>query len=128
MKANLLVVEDHDDTRRALELILTRRGYKVACASSGAEAIRLATEFPIDLVVMDHGLPDGNGCRYMKLLHDFYNIPGIALTANAFASDLRLSRAAGCYAHFNKPVDASTLCSAIDACLRQQNGALTATD
>jgi CheY-like chemotaxis protein len=123
MNANLLLVEDHEPTRIILARILTNYGYNVACAKSGTEAVKLATTSPFDLVVMDHGLPDGNGCDYMKTLHDTFNLNGIALTAKAYASDERMSREAGFRAHLSKPVDARRIVSAIESALRGGDGA-----
>lgn len=114
IKAKLLLVEDHDDTRDALARILTKHGFGVDCAKSAAEAVKLATKSPFDLVLIDHGLPDGNGCGLMKVLHQVYKLEGIALTANAYASDEVMSREAGFRAHLIKPIDAATLCSAIE--------------
>jgi CheY-like chemotaxis protein len=120
MKAKLLLVEDHDDTRNALATILRGRGYNVACAKSGTEAVKLATKSLFDLVLMDHGLPDGNGCGFMKTLHDVYKLEGIALTANAYESDERMSREAGFLAHLTKPIDTTKLCSAIEKVLSKK--------
>ena len=117
MNAHLLLVEDHEPTRVILARILTSHGYKVACAKSGAEAVKLATNSPFDLVVMDHGLPDGDGRAYMKVLHETFHLNGIALTARAAASDDRMSREAGFRDHLSKPVDARRIVSAIEAAL-----------
>lgn len=123
MNATLLLVEDHEDTRNAVARVLKKKGYQVLCAKSGAEALKLATDIRFDLVVMDHGLPDGNGCAFMQVLHRIYMLEGIALTANAYASDERMSREAGFRAHLNKPVNVEKLCEAIESCLGEKKNA-----
>lgn len=116
MNPKLLVVDDHEATRTVLARLLTKRGYEVTTAASGAEAFKLAGCFRFDLVVMDHGLPDGDGCRYMKMIHRAHKLHGIALTANAYEADERKSRAAGFMHHLTKPVDVEKLCDVLAAC------------
>ena len=117
MSERILFVEDHDETRNVVAKLLRRKGYEVMCVSSGGEALKLATEVRFDLVIMDHGLPDGHGCLFMKVLRSVYSLSGIALTGNAYLLDKRMSHEAGFEHHFTKPVNFGELASAITACL-----------
>ena len=57
----LLVVEDEADQRTLLAGLLSAEGYSVACAASLAEATRELGRAPVDLVISDWRLPDGDG-------------------------------------------------------------------
>jgi hypothetical protein len=57
----ILVVEDHDDTRRVLARALRRKGFGVTAAGSVAAACEQFTSSPADLIICDIGLPDGTG-------------------------------------------------------------------
>src|SRR5581483_155277 len=57
----LLLVEDHEDTKRSLTRMLQRRGYEVYCAGDVRSALEIATNTKFDVLVSDIGLPDGSG-------------------------------------------------------------------
>ena len=114
MKTNLMLVEDHADTRAVLARILRKKGYEVFAVGTGEDALKLALKIKFDLVIMDHGLPDGDGCKFMRTLHRVNGLEGIALTAYAYESDERLSRKAGFLAHLSKPVNVEELYEAIE--------------
>src|SRR5690606_28522700 len=95
----ILLVEDHEPTRRALERLLRRRGFEVAPAGSLAQARELARASAYDLLVSDVGLPDGSGCDLMRELRAAYGLKGIALTGYGMEQDIVRSRAAGFASH-----------------------------
>lgn len=73
----ILVVEDHADTRRMLEDLLTNAGFRVLSAENGAEALRLlATEAP-DLMVLDLILPWVNGVEVLRTVRDHPQLRGV---------------------------------------------------
>jgi DNA-binding response OmpR family regulator len=108
-RARLLLVEDNDSTRGALQKLLVARNFEVRTASSVAEAWDLAEASRFDALVSDIGLPDGDGFLLMRELKDRYGISGIALTGYDLEDDFRLSREAGFSVHLTKPVQASVL-------------------
>jgi DNA-binding response OmpR family regulator len=59
--AQILVVEDNDDFRLLLELTLRTAGYRVDCAASSEDGIRLLRERTYELVLSDYGLPGLSG-------------------------------------------------------------------
>lgn len=63
---NLLLIDDEVGLCEELAFMLEHRGYNVMCANNNAEAKRIILENPIDIVVLDLNLPDGNG---LELLH-----------------------------------------------------------
>lgn len=58
---SILVVDDHDQTRNVLQLWLEAQGHRVICASCGKGALKLLPDTPVDLVITDVLMPDGNG-------------------------------------------------------------------
>jgi CheY-like chemotaxis protein len=110
----ILLVEDHADTARALKRLLSQRGHAVLIAPSVSDALRLAAEHPIDLVISDVGLPDGTGLELMRDLRSRYDLRGIALTGYGMEQDIRNTQDAGFSEHLTKPIDAEQLAAAID--------------
>jgi CheY-like chemotaxis protein len=81
----ILIIEDHHDSRAALQRLLERQGHVVCPADSIAAALAVARASPLDLVIGDIGLPDGNGCDVMRMLRETRHIPSIAVSG--FADD-----------------------------------------
>jgi len=109
----LLLVEDHDDTRKVLARLLNRRGYKVEAARNAQEARSLSSERTFDLIISDIALPDALGCDLLKELGTKHKLRGIAMSGFGSDTDLAQSRAAGFLEHLVKPIDARALDTAI---------------
>lgn len=106
---SIMVVEDHEDTRRVLARSLRRKGYGVIAAGSVEAA---AAQFPTtqpDLVICDIGLPDGTGWDLLEKLRPHGPIRAIALSGYGMNSDVEKSREIGFSAHLTKPVDFARL-------------------
>ena len=110
---NILVVEDHQDTLRSMELLLKRLGYEVLAADNMCKALTIAEEEPFDLLLSDIGLPDGSGLELLKLLRQRGNVPALALSGFGMDEDIERSREAGFADHLTKPVSIDRLQSAI---------------
>jgi PAS domain S-box-containing protein len=111
----VLVVEDHDDARELIAAVLEAAGAQVISASSTAEALERVAYVRPDLLVADIGLPgeDGYGLLHrVRTLHGT-ELPAIALTAYARASDRDQALAAGFQQHVVKPVDPKLLVAII---------------
>ena len=70
MKKTILVVEDDRHQRILLEMELKRAGYQVTCVAGGREAVEKVRCEPIDLVVLDIGMPDMDGLEAMQKILD----------------------------------------------------------
>ncbi len=118
----VLVVEDNPINRDVLGRRLERRKFIVRYAEDGPAGVHMASELKPDLILMDIGLGeqmDGwEATRQIKANDQTKDIPIIALTASAFASDREKSLQAGCCDFDTKPVDLPRLLSKMNLWLQ----------
>jgi CheY-like chemotaxis protein len=103
----VLVVDDVPDGREICAEYLAFRGYGVATAEDGQEALDKTSSLLPDVILMDLSLPGIDGweaTRRLKQDERTKHIPVIALTAHALPSAHERARAAGCDAVVTKPV------------------------
>ncbi len=121
----ILLVEDNEMNRDMLGRRLQRHGFEVCFAVDGPSGVRMATDAVPDLILMDVALGDmmdgWEATRRIKSNPTTADIPIIALTAHALASDRAKSVEVGCAEFDTKPVDLPRLLGKINACLA--NGA-----
>lgn len=110
----ILLVEDHEDTRKITATMIQARGFDVVTAASVQDALLVAKEENIDFVIADIGLPDGNGYDLMKQLTEQFGINGIALTAHGLQADKQRAACCGFLQHYTKPISASILDSMLE--------------
>ena len=118
--SRILLVEDNELSRDMLSRRLTRRGYDVLTAVDGAQGVEAAHTSAPDIILMDMSLPviDGwEATRRLKAAQDTRDIPIIALTAFAMASDELMARQAGCDDFDTKPVDLPRLLGKVESWL-----------
>ena len=116
----LLLVEDNEMNRDMLSRRLERKGYAVAIAVNGQQAVDMAAADPPALVLMDMSLPvlDGwEATRRIKANAASRGIPIIALTAHAMQGDEQKAKEAGCDDYDTKPVELPRLLAKIEALL-----------
>ena len=112
----ILLVEDNEINRDMLSRRLARKGYKVAIAADGAEAVAKTQSERPDLVLMDLHIPvlDGwQATQQIKANPQTQMIPVIALTADAMAGEREKAIAVGCDDYDTKPVDLPQLVAKI---------------
>ena len=116
----ILLVEDNEMNRDMLGRRLQRNGFAVCFAVDGPSGVSSAgTEMP-DLILMDVALGEMDGweaTRLIKANPQTAQIPIIALTAHALASDRETSVKIGCADFDTKPVDLPRLLAKIKSCL-----------
>jgi CheY-like chemotaxis protein len=121
---NILLVDDHEDTSRALKRLLERLGYRVSTADCVSKALEISRANPVDVLISDIGLPDGSGLDLMRaLLSRNDEIKGVALSGYGQAEDVRASKAAGFAEHLTKPVAFGTLRAVLDRLATEPVGA-----
>jgi CheY-like chemotaxis protein len=102
---DILLVEDHADSAVALAMLLRSFGHRVQTADCCATARQLfQANVGIDVLLVDLGLPDGDGCDLMRELTAIKRVPAIAVTGYGMAEDMQRSKAAGFIAHITKPL------------------------
>lgn len=110
----ILYVEDHPDTLAVMTRLLHKLGHTVHPAPSLADALRLARQHPLDLLISDLSLPDGSGIDLLGSLRTTHpRLPAIAISGHGSPDDLRRSKAAGFAHHLTKPLDIAELQHAI---------------
>jgi CheY-like chemotaxis protein len=106
--AKILIIEDHNDTRELLRLILEMEGYEITEANAGEEGVRKAKEFAPDLILMDISLAGKiNGWEATRRLRadpQFDDTIIVALTAHAMKEDREATLAGGCDSYWTKPI------------------------
>lgn len=113
----VLLVDDHEDLLSMLRIVLACRSYAVVTASSGKEALAVASNFAPHVVVSDLGMPGMTGLEMMtqmRAMNQMAPFKSIALSGFDNASDAASSQAAGFDAHLVKPVDFDSLFAVID--------------
>jgi CheY-like chemotaxis protein len=116
----ILVVEDDEATRLAMGSWLTGEGFVVLSAESGYEAIRhlLHPLEPIDLVLLDVGLPDVNGAILHETIKELCPfLPVVVCTGQATTEEAARMLELGARRYLRKPVDPEELVSAVEEAL-----------
>jgi len=106
MTKRILVVEDHEDNRQILRVLLGSAGYQMIEAHDGETALTTAASERPDLILMDIQLPGLDGyeaTRRIKADPTLSAIPIIAVTSYALTGDEEKALAAGCSAYVAKP-------------------------
>jgi len=112
----ILVVEDNARNMILLMDVLRATGYRTLQASTGREALMLATRHGPALVLMDIRLPDMDGVEALRLLRAdarTASIPVLAVTAQAMKGDQERFLEAGFDGYLSKPVDVDALLAAV---------------
>ena len=117
--ARVLLVEDELSIAEPFALALARNGFEPLIARTAAEALRLGVEADPDVVLLDIGLPDGDGrdvCRELRRVSD---VPIIMLTARGTVTDRVVGLELGADDYVVKPFAAGEVISRIRAVLRR---------
>lgn len=121
LAARVLIVEDEPALLRALRINLRARGYDVAAAASGREALGEARRRPPDVVVLDLGLPDLDGTEVIRDLRGWSRAPVIVLSGRAGSEDKIGALDAGADDYVTKPFDMEELLARLRAALRRDD-------
>jgi CheY-like chemotaxis protein len=112
-----LVVEDNEVNQILARTILERDGHHVTIAENGRQAVTAATAQMFDLVLMDLQMPEMDGLEAARLIRatagSIAQVPIVALTAAASASEVAACFAAGMNGVLAKPYRAQDLADAI---------------
>ncbi len=124
----VLVIEDELAMRRFLSAALTSQGLRVAEASSMVQGMQLATETRPDAILLDLGLPDGDGLDLLRKLREWSATPVIVLSARDHEDDKVRALDAGADDYLTKPFGTNELLARIRVALRRAQGQSVADD
>lgn len=116
----ILLVDDDKEQLKGLNIRLKAQGYQVVFAGDAITAISMARREQPDLIILDLGLPAGDGFLVMKRLQDLVSvshIPIIILSARDRVHNEERALHAGAFAYFQKPVENHELLAAIEEAL-----------
>ncbi len=113
------IVEDDEGMSRALRVNLQARGYEVSVAGDGASALSMLSHSPVDLVVLDLGLPDLDGVDVISAIRAWSSVPILVLSARHGDADKVQALDAGADDYLTKPFSIEELLARIRATLRR---------
>jgi two-component system KDP operon response regulator KdpE len=116
---HVLVVDDEPQLLRALSVNLRARGYDVATAGDGAEALAAAAARPPDVVVLDLGLPDMDGVAVIEGLRGWSKVPILVLSGRSDSADKVDALDAGADDYVTKPFGMDELLARLRAMVRR---------
>lgn len=118
MNEKIMVVDDHDDIREVIHVLLTNEGYQIIEAKNGKEALELLDD-SIDLIILDVMMPEMNGYQVCLLMREKTNAPILFLTAKGQESDKTLGFSSGGDVYLTKPFSYNELNVRVKALLRR---------
>jgi two-component system, OmpR family, KDP operon response regulator KdpE len=119
-KAKILIVDDDPDLGRGLKIRLRANNYETIQATDGRSAFAMAQQENPNLIILDLGLPDGDGFTVLESLQNsgtLASVPVIVLTARDPQFNEGKTLKAGAFAFVQKPADNSELLGVIRAAL-----------
>jgi DNA-binding response OmpR family regulator len=117
----VLLIEDDEDTRFALAHTFARQGYLVRTAPTGHDAVGIVRgeAAPIDVVLLDVGLPDVSGADLCARLHELRpGLPVVVCSGEATRGEAARLCGLGVRRYFQKPIEPDELLATVEAALR----------
>lgn len=119
----ILIVDDEQDMRQLIEMMLNKSNFKTFTASGGTEAYAILMREQIDLVLLDVMMPNENGFQVCKSIQTMSEVPIIFLTARDASEDKVHGLTIGADDYIVKPFTTDELVARINAVLRRTGGA-----
>jgi two-component system KDP operon response regulator KdpE len=120
---NVLAVDDEPQILRALRASLAARGHDVVTAPNGETALDVLATDPVDLVVLDLGLPGIDGVEVIRRMRGWSEVPVIVLSVRDAQADKVAALDAGADDYVTKPFDMVELQARMRAVLRRKGPA-----
>jgi len=115
----VLYIEDHEDTRELVKLVLEQRSYEVVTGSTIKTGIALAGSQDFDLYLLDSWLPDGSGMDLCRQIREFDKAtPILFYSAAAYEIDKDQAINSGAQAYLIKPSQPSELCKLVESLIQ----------
>ncbi|HGF6516173.1 TPA: two-component system response regulator KdpE [Yersinia enterocolitica] len=119
---NILIVEDEKEIRRFVRIALESEGWRVFESDTLQRGLIEAGTRKPDLIILDLGLPDGDGLTYIQDLRQWSAIPIIVLSARSSEEDKVAALDAGVDDYLSKPFGISELLARVRVALRRHSG------
>ena len=112
----VLYIEDHEDTRELVTLVLEQKSFEVVTGTTIATGVALAGSQKFDLYLLDSWLPDGSGLDLCKQIRKFDTAtPILFYSAAAYEIDRDQALKSGAQAYLVKPTHPHELCSLVES-------------
>ena len=122
LKRHILYVEDHEDTRDLIEMVLMQRGYEVTSSTTIEDGVKLAAKNKYDLYLLDSWLPDGSGLDLCRKIREFDDsTPIVFYSAAAYEVDREKALGCGAQGYVVKPTLNSELCDLVSALIERKS-------
>ena len=115
----VLIVDDEVQILRALQINLNARGYSTVTAFTGQSALDQAAQHPVDVIILDLGLPDLDGVEVIRRLRRWSDVPVVVLSARHGSDDKIQALDAGADDYVTKPFGMDELLARLRAALRR---------
>ena len=121
-RARVLVVDDEEDIRKLVAVLLRRAGHDVTEAENGRAGLRALHTSPPDLVVLDVSMPELDGWQTLERIRDLSDVPVMMLTARGDELERVRGLQAGADDYVVKPFGRQELLARVQALLRRSAG------
>jgi len=115
----ILIIEDEPAIADNVAYALETEGFRTRRVRLGAEGIEILRNEPIGLVILDVGLPDGNGFEFCKTIRSFSDVPVVFLTARSDEVDRVVGLEIGADDYVVKPFSPRELSARVKAILKR---------
>lgn len=119
LRPHILVVDDDAQVATLLNRYLGGQGFRVSVAANGAELDRILGEQPIDLILLDLGLPDEDGLVLLRRFQQHWNGPVIVVSGRGEAVERVVGLELGADDYISKPFDLRELLARVRSVLRR---------
>ena len=119
MKETILVVDDDREIVRAIAILLEKEGYAVLRACDGLEALQIAAEQDVKLIIIDVMMPRLDGLSAVMRIRERKNLPIIVLSARSEDTDKILGLSIGADDYVTKPFNPQELAARVRSHLRR---------
>jgi len=124
----VLYIEDHEDTRELVTLLLGQKSFDVVTGGTIETGIALARAQEFDLYLLDSWLPDGSGLDLCQRIREFdQTTPILFYSAAAYAADHEMALRCGAQAYLIKPSAPSELCRLVAELIEESQHAVRQT-
>jgi len=124
----VLVVEDELQMRRFLRASMSAHGYRVAESVTGADAMAAASAGNPDVILLDLGLPDGDGIDVLRRIREWSQVPVIVISARGRDDDKVAALDGGADDYLTKPFSVDELLARVRVAFRHAMSARAARD